>query len=135
MDQNLLTIFGGIITLACSIVSYFISVSAKKNSNVKNIDALAKLANQGVAWVEKNYATNPEKLGAAIEYVTKGAKELKLKATPHQIEAQIEASLANLQRDPVGTVKQAKEATNEVFDNAEKVAELVAPIINGTEGM
>ena len=122
MDQNLLTIFGGIITLACSIVSYFISVSAKKNSNVKNIEALAKLANQGVAWVEKNYATN-------------GAKELKLKATPHQIEAQIEASLANLRRDPVGTVKEAREATNEVFDNAEKVAELVAPIINGTEGM
>ncbi|MGY3733073.1 phage holin, partial [Lactococcus hircilactis] len=81
------------------------------------------------------YATNPEKLGAAIEYVTKGAKELKLKATPHQIEAQIEASLANFQRDPVGTVKEAKEVTNEVFDNAEKVAELVAPIINGTEGI
>ena len=38
MDQNLMTIFSGILTLAGSIVTYFISQAAKKHSNVKNIE-------------------------------------------------------------------------------------------------
>lgn len=77
MDQNLMTIFSGILTLVGTVVSYFISQAAKKHSNVKNIDALAKLANQAVSWAEKNFNENPEKLSEAINYVTEEAKRLK----------------------------------------------------------
>ncbi|MBD5855558.1 phage holin, partial [Lactococcus lactis] len=94
MDQNLMTIFSGILTVVGSVVSYFISQAAKKHSNVKNIDALAKLANQAVSWAQKNFNENPEKLSEAIIYVTEEAKNLKIKTNPAQIEAQIEASLA-----------------------------------------
>lgn len=98
MDQNLMTIFSGVLTLVGTVVSYFISQAAKKHSNVKNIDALAKLANQAVSWAQKNFNENPEKLSEAINYVTEEAKKLKIKTNPAQIEAQIEASLAQLKR-------------------------------------
>lgn len=150
MDQNLMTIFSGILTVIASLVSYFISQAAKKHSNVKNIDALAKLANQAVSWVQKNYTDNPEKLSEAINYVTEEAKKLKIKTNPAQIEAQIEASLAQLKNnfnsDPAKTIKEIAEATSEVAQsvsktstvisvNAEELASLVEPIINGTEGL
>ena len=99
MDQNLMTIFSGILTVVGSVVSYFISQAAKKHSNVKNIDALAKLANQAVSWAQKNFNENPEKLSEAINYVTEEAKKLKIKTNPAQIEAQIEASLAQLKKN------------------------------------
>ncbi|OSP86954.1 phage holin [Lactococcus lactis] len=149
MDQNLMTIFSGILTLAGSIVTYFISQAAKKHSNVKNIDALAKLANQAVSWVQKNYTDNPEKLSESINYVTEEAKKLKIKTNPAQIEAQIEASLAQLKKnftaDPAKTIKDVAQATSEVAAsvsitadnisaNALELANLVEPIINGTEG-
>ncbi|WKG35976.1 phage holin [Lactococcus lactis] len=150
MDQNLMTIFSGILTVVGSVVSYFISQAAKKHSNVKNIDALAKLANQAVSWVQKNYTDNPEKLSEAINYVTEEAKNLKIKTNPAQIEAQIEASLAQLKKnftaDPAKTIKDVAQATSEVAQsvsktadnistNAEELANLVEPIINGTEGL
>ena len=141
MDQNLMTIFSGILTLAGSIVTYFISQAAKKHSNVKNIDALAKLANQAVSWVQKNYTDNPEKLSEAINYVTKEAKNLKIKTNPAQIEAQIETSLAQLKKnftsDPVKTVKEltekAVEVTGQVDQATQKAADIVFPIIEEVE--
>lgn len=141
MDQNLMTIFSGILTLAGSIVTYFISQAAKKHSNVKNIDALAKLANQAVSWVQKNYTDNPEKLSEAINYVTKEAKKLKIKTNPAQIEAQIETSLAQLKKnftsDPVKTVKEitekAVEVTDQVAQATQKAADVIFPIAEEVE--
>lgn len=141
MDQNLMTIFSGILTVAGSVVTYFISQAAKKHSNVKNIDALAKLADQGVVWVEKNFNENPEKLSEAINYVTEEAKKLKIKTSPAQIEAQIETSLAQLKKnftsDPAKTVKEltekAVEVTEEVAQVTQKAADVVFPIIEEVE--
>lgn len=141
MDQNLMTIFSGVLTLVGTVVSYFISQAAKKHSNVKNIDALAKLANQAVSWTEKNFNENPEKLSEAINYVTKEAKNLKIKTNPAQIEAQIEASLAQLKNnftsDPVKTVKEvtekAVEVTGQVAQATQKAADIVFPIIEEVE--
>ena len=103
------------------------TISATFNSNVKNIDALAKLANQGVTWAEKNFNENPEKLSEAVNYVTKEAKKLKNKTSSAQIEAQIETSLAQLKKnftsDPVKTVKEM----------TEKAADIVFPIIEEVE--
>ena len=115
MDQNLMTIFSGILTLAGSIVTYFISQAAKKHSNIKDMDALAKVANQAVSWAQKNFNENPEKLSEAINYVTEEAKKLKIKTNPAQIEAQIEASLAQLKKnftaDPAKTIKDVDDDT------------------------
>ncbi|MGX9821042.1 phage holin [Lactococcus lactis] len=141
MDQNLMTIFSGVLTLAGSIVTYFISQAAKKHSNVKNIDALAKLANQGVTWAEKNFNENPEKLSEAINYVTEEAKRIKIKTNPAQIEAQIETSLAQLKKnftsDPVKTFKEvtekAVEVTGQVAQATQKAADIVFPIIEEVE--
>ena len=141
MDQNLMTIFSGVLTLVGTVVSYFISQAAKKHSNVKNIDALAKLANQAVSWAQKNFNENPEKLSEAINYVTEEAKNLKIKTNPAQIEAQIEASLAQLKKnftsDPVKTVKEvtekAVEVTGQVAQATQKAADIVFPIIEEVE--
>lgn len=141
MDQNLMTIFSGVLTLVGTVVSYFISQAAKKHSNVKNIDALAKLANQGVTWAEKNFNENPEKLSEAINYVTDEAKKLKIKTSPAQIEAQIETSLSQLKKnftsDPVKTVKEmsekAVEVTGQVAQATQKAADIVFPIIEEVE--
>lgn len=141
MDQNLMTIFSGILTVIASLVSYFISQAAKKHSNVKNIDALAKLANQAVSWAQKNFNENPEKLSESINYVTDEAKRLKIKTNPAQIEAQIEASLAQLKKnftsDPVKTVKEitekAVEVTGQVAQATQKAADIVFPIIGEVE--
>ena len=82
--------------------------------------------------------------------MTGEAKKLKIKTNPAQIEAQIEASLAQLKKnftaDPVKTIKVVAQATSEVAQsvsktadnistNAEELANLVEPIINGTEGL
>ena len=108
---------------------------------MKNIDALAKLANQAVSWVQKNYTDNPEKLSEAINYVTEEAKNLKIKTNPAQIEAQIETSLAQLKKnftaDPVKTVKEvtekAVEVTGQVAQATQKAADIVFPIIEEVE--
>ncbi|WP_235187794.1 hypothetical protein [Lactococcus lactis] len=47
MDQNLMTIFSGILTLAGSIVTYFISQAAKKHSNVKKYRCISKAGQSG----------------------------------------------------------------------------------------
>ena len=141
MDQNLMSIFSGILTVVGSVVSYFISQAAKKHSNVKNIDALAKLANQAVSWAQKNFNENPEKLSEAINYVTEEAKKLKIKTNPAQIEAQIEASLAQLKKnftsDPVKTVKEvtekAVEVTDKVAQATQKAADVIFPIAEEVE--
>ena len=141
-----MTIFSGILTLAGSIVTYFISQAAKKHSNVKNIDVLAKLANQAVSWVQKNYTDNPEKLSEAINYVTEEAKNLKIKTNPAQIETSLAQLKKNFTADPAKTIKDVAQATSEVAQsvsktadnistNAEELANLVEPIINGTEGL
>jgi len=146
MDQNLMTIFSGILTVVGSVVSYFISEAAKKHSNVKNIDALAKLANQAVSWAQKNFNENPEKLSEAINYVTEEAKNLKIKTNPAQIEASLAQLKKNFTADPAKTIKDVAQATSEVAQsvsktadnistNAEELANLVEPIINGTEGL
>ncbi|WP_235187793.1 hypothetical protein [Lactococcus lactis] len=82
--------------------------------------------------------------------MTEEAKNLKIKTNPAQIEAQIEASLAQLKKnftaDPAKTIKDVAKATSEVAQsvsktannistNAEELANLVEPIINGTEGL
>ncbi|OEU40025.1 endonuclease [Lactococcus cremoris subsp. cremoris IBB477] len=141
MDQNLMTIFSGVLTLVGTVVSYFISQAAKKHSNVKNIDALAKLANQGVTWAEKNFNENPEKLSEAINYVTEEAKRIKIKTNPAQIEAQIETSLAQLKNNftsnPVKTItevtEKAVEVTGQVAQATQKAANIVFPIIEEIE--
>ncbi len=141
MDQNLMTIFSGVLTLVGTVVSYFISQAAKKHSNVKNIDALAKLANQGVTWAEKNFNENPEKLSEAINYVIEEAKRIKIKTNPAQIEAQIETSLAQLKKNftsnPVKTItevtEKAVEVTGQVAQATQKAANIVFPIIEEIE--
>ena len=136
-----MTIFSGVLTLVGTVVSYFISQAAKKHSNVKNIDALAKLANQGVTWAEKNFNENPEKLSEAINYVTEEAKRIKIKTNPAQIEAQIETSLAQLKKNftssPVKTItevtEKAVEVTGQVAQATQKAANIVFPIIEEIE--
>ena len=132
-----MTIFSGILTLAGSIVTYFISQAAKKHSNVKNIDALAKLANQAVSWAQKNFNENPEKLSEAINYVTEEAKKLKIKTNPAQIEASLAQLKKNFTSDPVKTVKEvtekAVEVTGQVAQATQKAADIVFPIIEEVE--
>lgn len=124
MDQNIMTILSGILTMAGTVVSYFISQAAKKHSNVKNIDTLEKLANQAVAWVEKNFNENPEKLSEAINYVTEEAKKLKIKTNPAQIEAQIETSLAQLKKNfALEPLKTAESVVHAAVDLTEQIAQ------------
>ena len=133
MDQNLMTIFSGILTVAGTIVSYFISQAAKKHSNIKNMDALARLANQAVSWVEQNFNSNPEKLSEAIHYVTQEAERLKIKTNPAQIEAQIENSLIQLKKnfkaDPLKTVNDVAKASTEVAEQMAQVTQKAADVV------
>ena len=133
MDQNLMTIFSGILTVAGTIVSYFISQAAKKHSNIKNMDALARLANQAVSWVEQNFNSNPEKLSEAIHYVTQEAERLKIKTNPAQIEAQIENSLIQLKKnfkaDPLKTVNDVAKASTEVAEQVAQVTQKAADVV------
>ncbi|RJK91164.1 phage holin [Lactococcus lactis] len=137
MDQNLMTIFSGILTVVGSVVSYFISQAAKKHSNVKNIDALAKLANQAVSWAQKNFNENPEKLSEAINYVTEEAKKLKIKTNPAQIETSLAQLKKNFTSDPVKTVKEitekAVEVTDQVAQATQKAADVIFPIAEEVE--
>lgn len=129
MDNNLLTLFSGILTIAGTILSVLFGQIAKKHSTNKSLETLATLATQAVAWAEKNFNSNPEKLKGAIDYVTKEAANLKAKFTPAQIEAQIEASLAKLKNEfkanPVQTVSNV---VNTATTDAKKVAEAVKAV-------
>lgn len=153
MDNNLITLFSGILTVAGTLLSYVLGQTAKKHANLKNLETLTTLATQAVAWAEKNFNENPEKLAGAIDYVSKEAKILKLKFEPKLIEAQIETSLAKLKQEfkanPFQTAMSvvnktdvvakvvsedvAKVANNDVVKQLETVIPEIKPIVNQTQ--
>jgi len=119
MDNNILTALSTILTAAGTILTYFLAQLAKKHSNNKDLDALIKLADEGVAWAEAHVTGSPDKLSAAVDYVSSEAADLKIKFSSKKIEAQVEASLVKLKKDPAGTIVSA---AKKVDSDVEKVA-------------